>query len=246
MKRLFILFATALMGICAFSQDTVPCPSTLSFKLLDDSDLSQVEVELQLQNNSNNLNGFNIAIGKDVAIQWKKVSNHYFTAKGYGHVILAMLEDVDDTEREELLYEMCDVLHNVSNDKLIIVEILRTLECRFFPALEEPTGIGKFYLDLSGCVNGEYTITAQNKPSGCSFSYTGDGPEGHRPWTADAPVTATFIVENGLVAVKDDPTDVSTIVNDNNDNRIFDLQGRELSRAPESGIYIKNGKKYSK
>lgn len=246
MKKLFSLLAAALMGVCAFSQNTTPCPSILSFKLIDGHDPSQVEIELQLLNASYYLNGFNITVGKDEAMQWKQVNNHCFTAHGYGKVILARLEDVDDSEREELLYEMCDVLHNVYNGNLVIIELLSTLECFYFPALAEPTGIGKFYMDLSECSDGEYTITAANTPLGCSFSFAGNGPEGDRAWTADAPVTSTFIVGNGEVTMKDEPTGVSTIVNDNDDNRIFDLQGRELSRAPESGVYIQNGKKYFK
>lgn len=246
MKKLFTLIAAALMGLCAFSQNTVPCPSILSFKLIDGSDLSQVEVELQLLNASYYLNGFNMAIGKDEAIQWKRVGINYFTANGYGKVILARLEGVDDNEREELLHDMCDVLHNILNDKLIIIELLSTLECRFFPFLGEPTGIGKFYMDMSGCDDGEYTITAENTALGCTFSFTGDGPEGDRAWTADAPVTATFIIENGVVTQERDVTGISTIATDNADNRIFDLQGHELNGVPESGIYIQNGKKYVK
>ena len=45
----------------------------------------------------------------------------------------------------------------------------------------------------------------------------------------------------------EDLTGISTISTDKNvDNRIFDLQGRELQSVPEHGIYIQNGKKYVK
>jgi hypothetical protein len=42
------------------------------------------------------------------------------------------------------------------------------------------------------------------------------------------------------------PEAISTIINDKVDNRIFDLQGRQLKSVPEHGIYIQNGKKYVK
>jgi hypothetical protein len=43
-----------------------------------------------------------------------------------------------------------------------------------------------------------------------------------------------------------EPDAITTITNDKVDNRIFDLQGRELKSVPENGIYIQNGKKYVK
>ena len=64
--------------------------------------------------------------------------------------------------------------------------------------------------------------------------------------------TYTFeLVQEGKAApmlkvTKVEETGISTIINDKADNRIFDLQGRELKSVPETGIYIQNGKKYVK
>jgi len=41
-------------------------------------------------------------------------------------------------------------------------------------------------------------------------------------------------------------TGISYLYNDNGDNRIYDLQGRELKSIPEQGVFIINGKKYVK
>ena len=49
-----------------------------------------------------------------------------------------------------------------------------------------------------------------------------------------------------LKVTKAEETGISTIASDKVDNRIFDLQGRELKSVPEHGIYIQNGKKYVK
>ena len=255
MKKIIILFAVALVGLCANAEvsEFGPCPSQLKFALLNAENPAQVEVELQLVNASHNLNGFNMEIEKaqgSEAVQWKKVSRNYFTAKGYAATILAMLEDSDDDEREELLSEMCDVKNNVKDDHLVIIEILSTLDCRFFPVLENPTGIGKFYLDMSACEDGNFELVAPDTPTGCSFSYTkAPGqevcPEPLTAWTADAPITVTLNKAGDEITQVE--TAISTIAVDQPvDNRIFDLQGRELQSVPEHGIYIQNGKKYVK
>ena len=49
-----------------------------------------------------------------------------------------------------------------------------------------------------------------------------------------------------IVVTLAEPEAISTIINDKVDNRIFDLQGRQLKSVPEHGIYIQNGKKYVK
>ncbi len=371
MKKVFTLFAAALIGLSAFAQEEV-CPSKLNFALLNAENPAQVEIELQLTNASENLNGFNMEILKEEgseAVAFKRVNWKWFTAQGYGTTILQRLDAPDDV-KEEMLSDFCDVQSNWKQavDRLVIIEILKTLDCRFFPVLEEPAGIGKFWLDFSNCEDGDYTITALSTPATMSFSYTG-GVEGTRAWTGDE-VTITlnkagdvitvkgdepqpveydafyltgtfnewnqdvanmtelvsnedgtqytctleledgaefkvvtpvegglkwfggedanqvgyFLINDGLLnnpislidganfkvegagkytitvmqpakglaeplvmMVSKDVTGISTINSDKaGDNRIFDLQGRELQSVPEHGIYIQNGKKYVK
>ena len=205
-----------------------------------DQSADNVGVELMLVNSSLNLNGFNIQIKKDVGsenIQWKQVSRKYFSANGDGHVILARLEDATDDERDDLLNEFCDVLSNVKSDELVIVELLKTNDCRFFPVLNTPTGIGKFYLNMAACEDGVYRIYAPATPTGCAFSYTG-GPEGTVSWTTDEPVEIQ-LSKNGDI-VNAPVMGISVVGIDKNVTGIkyYNLQGIE-SDTPFPGINIK-------
>ena len=268
MKKIFTLFAAAMLGVCAFAQMPETCPSELKLKLLKGDQLNLVKVELQCTNSSLNLNGFNVELdkGESTAV-FRKSGGSAFSAAGYANVILqrwetTMGEDeetgdeievpVTDDMREQKLLEMCDVQSNIkSNGNLVIIELLKTNDCRFFPVLEEPTSIGVFYMNCStlAAKDGEdvpsVTLTAPAIPSRYSFSYTG-GVEGTRAWTPEAPIVFNMEYVDGIVRERV-PDAISTISTDKNvDNRIFDLQGRELQSVPEHGIYIQNGKKYVK
>ena len=232
MKKIFTLFAAVALGFAA------------------------VMIELQLVNSSLNLNGFNMEVGRyavaedgtltaDETMQWAtdEEDEDWVGFSGYGHTILARWEGVTDSKREQQLFKKADLKCSIKDGKLVIIEILSTEECRFFPILEEPAGIARFTLDMSGCADGVYALMSEATPTGCSFSFTG-GPEGNRAWTTDAPIYLELKKDGDKVI----PTAISTIAVDETpaDNRIFDLQGRELNRVPDSGIYIQNGKKYVK
>ena len=252
MKKIFTLFAAATLGLCAYAQMPEVCPSELGLQVLNGENPAQVEVELTLINQSLNLNGFNTELElNNENVLFKKVSRKAFTAAGYADVILARLDDATDEEREELLLEFCDVQSNIkTSGNLVIIELLKTNECRFFPVLDNFTAIGKFWMDWSAVANSkdaanECTILAPAEPARYSFSYTG-GVEGTRAWTPEAPIVFNMEYVDGVVRERV-PDAISTISTDKNvDNRIFDLQGRELQSVPEHGIYIQNGKKYVK
>ncbi len=267
MKKIFTLFAAALVGVCAFAQMPETCPSELSLKLLDGSDPAKATVEVMVVNSSLNLNGFNTELGKlnangedYAAVAWKRAQGaNWFTGKGYANVILARLVEnpdfdwVTDADLEEMLSDMADIKSNKKvteeGDRLVIIELLSTNDVRFFPVLEEPTAVGYFAVDMSALVDAKdaepVTFAAPAIPSRYSFSYTG-GVEGTRAWTPDAPIEYALTVEDGQV-VEPTISAINTISTDKAvDNRIFDLQGRELQSVPEHGIYIQNGKKYVK
>ena len=220
MKKLFTLFAAALLGFCAYAQDTTePCPTVPEFYLLNGDDAANVEIEFGFkQNNSANLNGFNFAIQKPEAATWKKAQGmNWFSAKGYAPYILGCLaenmgESFTDEELEEYLSDMCDVKSNVRvnpdnaedpSQVLVIIEILSTNECRFYP--EGPGKVGKFKIDMSALEDGEYDLHCNATPQGGSFSFTG-GPEGSRAWTIDEELAITLVKTGNVVTVKgDDP-----------------------------------------
>ena len=252
MKKIFTLFAAAFVGLCAFAQD--PCPSVPELTLLNGDDAANVEIELGLkENNSANLNGFNFEFTKPHEATWKRAQGaNYFSGKGYARYILgainldgATADDFTDDELEDMLSDMADIKSNaktVGEEKnLVVIVILSTNDCRFFP--QAPGKVGKCKIDMSALADGEYEIKAEATPETASMSYTG-GVEGTRAWTIDEPLTITLNKNGGSVQVVDA---ISTIAIDQPvDNRIFDLQGRQLQSVPEHGIYIQNGKKYVK
>ncbi|MBR5639030.1 MAG: hypothetical protein IKW83_04625 [Muribaculaceae bacterium] len=265
MKKFFTLLAAAMLGVCAYAQT---CPSEISLKLLDGTNPNLIQVEVMLTNASENLNGFNFELEKTEGspVVFRKSGGNYFSAAGYANVILqrwetTMEEDEDtgdeievpvtDEMREAKLLNMCDVKSNLKQDNLVIIELLSTTECRFFPVLDEPTAIGVFYMRWPATKEDEaevpqVTLSAPSTPSRYSFSYTG-GAEGTVAMTPDAPIEYTLYNVDGVITDEVPQTAISTISTDTNvDNRIFDLQGRELQSVPEHGIYIQNGKKYVK
>ena len=220
MKKLFTLFAAALLGFCAYAQDTTePCPTVPEFYLLNGDDAANVEIEFGFkQNNSENLNGFNFAIQKPAGANWKRVQGaNYFSAKGYAPYILqrinldgATADDFTDDELEEMLSDFLDNKSNVRvnpdnaedpSQVLVIIQILSTLDFRFYPAT--PGKVGKCKIDMSALADGEYEIRAENTPATASMSYTG-GPEGSRAWTIDEPLTITLVKEGNVVTEKAD------------------------------------------
>ena len=218
MKKVFTLFAAALLGLCAFAQEG-PCPSRLYFEPAADE---------QPANNAT-----------------------FLRFSGYGHTILARWEGVTDSKREQQLFKKADLKCNVKEEtgNLVIIELLSTNDCRFFPILteEDDNTIARFTVDFSACgdTREPLILMSDATPQGCSFSYTG-GVEGTVAWTIDAPIVLKLDKIDGIIKKAVD-TGISTINTDQPaDNRIFDLQGRELNCVPESGIYIQNGKKYVK
>ena len=67
MKKVFTLFAAALLGLCAFAQEG-PCPSRLYFEpAADEQPANNATFLLKLVNSSENLNGFNMEVQKPEA-----------------------------------------------------------------------------------------------------------------------------------------------------------------------------------
>ena len=232
-----------------------PCPSALMFSALKESQSSSdIAVELMLVNSSLNLNGFNIEVERASGSESIRFKN--FTASNYANVILQRWEgttwienedgdmeevEITDAVRKQNLSQMCDIKYNEktrSDGKkvFVILEVLSSNDCRFFPALDAPAAVGRMNLDMSSCADGTYKIVAPATPAGCSFSYTG-GPEGTRGWTADAPV------EFSLMKVGDNVyapvLGICTVDVDRNlvTTKYYNLQGIE-SDIPFPGINI--------
>ncbi len=262
MKKFFTLFAAALLGVSAFAQMPETCPSELGMQVKNgaQTSMTNARIQLTLVNSSLNLNGFNT----ELECENENVTFKNFSATNYANVILQRLEgtievedpdtgdmvevEVTDAVRKQVLTTYADIMYNVKdNGNLVMIELLKKNECRFFPVLEEKTAIGEFGIAWTPTAKAgeEATLLAPAIPSRYSFAYTG-GVEGTRAWTPDAPLSIT-LVNDGTQITEKVNTAISTINTDKAvDNRIFDLQGRELQSVPEHGIYIQNGKKYVK
>jgi len=207
MKKLFTLFAAALVGFCAFAQDTEPCPTKLGFvPVTAEQDANNVQLELTLMyNNSDNLNAFNIEVSKTGGewIMLDEITETWLIADGYEANILKAWGKPEATCIANLS-KMCDVMSNVKEDgHLVMIETLKTNACRFFPRVEEgePLPIGKFAIDLSACEDGDYTLNAPGQSALLAFSYTG-GEEAHGSWFSDEDVEIVLTKTGDKVTVK--------------------------------------------
>lgn len=255
MKKIFSLFAAALIGLSVSAQE---CPTESMMSLLNGEDAANVEIELGLSKNASSwLEGFMFSVSKPEGATWKKAyDENYFTAQGYAPYILGNLasgmgEDLTDEELEEYLYEACDILGLLRGDNLDLIEVLLWNDSRFFPAC--PGKVGKFAIDMSALEDGEYELRSENTPNGTNLLYGGASEQSC--WLLDEPMVITLTKQDNTVFEKRSTpafyvsslSGISTVATDAAvDSRIFDLQGRELQSAPEHGIYIQNGKKYVK
>lgn len=255
MKKIITLIAAALAGLAVSAQD---CPTESMLYLLNGDDAANVEIELGLsKQNSATLIGFNFEITKPDGAEWKTVDGEdYFTAHGYAPYIMGCFNEnsgfnLTDEQLEQYLYQCCDVLNSLKNDKLRIIETLYSIYCRFYPAY--PGKVGKFAIDMSALEDGEYELFADNTPEGGTMIYK-QGPNGQDVWQINEPMVLTLMKQGNTVIEKSSIratfvsqlSGISTIMTDKADNRIFDLQGRELKSVPEHGVYIQNGKKHVK
>ena len=252
MKKIIILWAFILSLCVAYAQGPGsgwPCPSMLYFQPLHETGKAH-KYKLRLAffyNKSQNLNSFNIKISKPDSARWvvvDKENDSYFTAKGYGKNILARWEGKTDEEREEELSQLCDVFSFLDLDgSLIAFEVLRTSNCRFFPAGVN-IAVGEFAVDLTDCEDGSCIIEAINKDYYYAFYYIG-GVEGDCMWTADDPVVLELYKQGDLVSIypwfpMDDYDGVEEVEKDKSvaSVRYYNLAGVE-SAQPVKGVNLK-------
>ena len=193
------------------------------------------------------MNGFVLAISKsDPSMKWAvvdKENDTYFSTKGYGKNILARLEGKTDDERDAELEQYCDIYIHDMNEQLTIVEILKTLDCRFFPA-GYAIEVGEFAVDLSDCEDGLYSIYSLAEPQEYSFSYTG-GVEGTCAWTP-ADYIELYLYKGGdLVSIRpwfplDDFDGIEDVIKPKTiaSVKYYNLAGVE-SAEPQPGVSIK-------
>lgn len=252
MKKITILLAFIVSFCVAYSQGPgtgYPCPSSLGLDCFHKTGKThKYKLRLELNNDSQNLNGFNLKLSKtDPSMKWVVVDKDkgtYFTTKGYEKNILARLEGKTDEELEEEFEQYCEVKsHNGNDGRLTIIELLLTYECRYFPVGYDIT-VGELAVDLSDCEDGEYSIYAETMPLDYGFAYTG-GVEGTCGWVADNPLQLVLYKQGDLVSIypwfpMDDYDGVEEVEKTKSiaSVRYYNLAGVE-SAEPFDGVSIK-------
>ena len=252
MKKCILLLAMAVAVFTIFAQS--PCPSSLRFKIPGDiGKADNLIIEVSLINTSENLNAFNLYVYKDPQVQWIVVdedTNEYFTAKGYGKNILARWEGVTDEEREAELDQHCVIRSNRYDNRLLILEILSTNECRFFPTsdyYDSDIHIGRFAVDVSNLEDGYYhsdvlNVYNSNTNDYC-FSYTG-GIEGTCAIVANEQIACDIYRKGEYASFHYIPDDYSSIEDvdiakkKETSVKYYNIAGME-SAEPQQGMNIK-------
>ena len=248
MKKIFTLFAAALLGLGAFAQDFDPTEGCQTWMSLyrTNSDAAKVEIEVQMKNLVNNCNSFELLLRRSSeSMQWKNVDGlKKFSCKGYEPVVLGALteadgETIDDAMRTELFADFCDVTQGVKDGNLLAIVLLKAPSgvntgtyTRQFPVFENPTAIGKFAVDMSGCADGEYKIFANRVPGENSYSYNGVNHYVINPETDD-PVEITLVKTGDVIDA------INTIETMKNVTSVkyYNVQGIE-SATPFDGVNI--------
>ncbi len=252
MKKIIILGAFIVSFCFAYTQGPgagYPCPSSLYLENFHKTGKAhKFRLWLMLDNESQNLNGFNLRLSKsDPSIKWVVVDKDkgtYFTTKGYEKNILARLDGQTVEELEEEFEQYCEVKSHIGNDDVLtIIELLLTYECRYFPA-GYAIAVGELAVDLSDSEDGVYSIYAETTPLDYGFSYTG-GVEGTCGWVADYPLQLVLYKQGDLVSVwpwfpLDDYDGVEELEKTKSVKsvRYYNLAGIESSE-PQPGMNIK-------
>lgn len=249
MKKIFTLFAAALLGLGAFAQDFDPTEGCQTWMSLyrTNSDAAKVEIEVQMKNLVNNLNSFDLLLQKSSdAMNWKNIKGtKKFSCEGYEAVILSELtevdgEAIDDDGRAEMFNDFVDAKSSIKNGNLFITVVLKKDDAslntgtwaRQWPVFENPTAVGKFAVDMSGCADGEYKIWADRTPTDNSYSYLGVPHYVINP-DSDDPVEITLVKTGDVIDA------INTIETMKNVTSVkyYNVQGIE-SATPFDGVNI--------
>jgi len=226
MKKIFTLFAAALVGVCAFAQTT-----KLVYVAEEGTDPAMAKILVNVENSRDNLNTIQQGIVPQEGVTFVKsgtgMKKAYFF--GNGAYILAMYPDVTDDDRNTYLTDFADVMSNVNNGNLIIVTGLKTQDCYVYPAYDG--NLGYFTVDVSAMPDGDIQIGTLSADPNLSTYGTADAQSNaveetpimiHKDGNNISPVTGISVVD----AVKN----VTSV-------KYYNLQGIE-SATPFDGVNI--------
>lgn len=160
MKKLFTLFAAALVGLSAFAFTEGNTKIKLDAK--KDQSAANTEVQLNLYNSNDDLNAIQLGILAENGAEFKMTmdedeNEHYIWLNGA--YILTNWEGKSDNWKNKNVYANMLFGENVADGKLTLLMNMNKAECYTYPAADGI--IGYFVMDLSNVPDGEGVTIAK-------------------------------------------------------------------------------------
>ena len=232
MKKLFTLFAAALVGVSAFA--FTEGNTKLVYTVAADQDPAATEITVDLQNSNDDLNGIQQGIIPEAGAEFIKtgtgMQKKYFW--GNGAYILAMFPDVTDEDRNANLDSFCDVKQDINDGRLVVVTLLSTNDCFVYPAYDG--NLGRFTMNLSALEDGNDILVATLSENPEHSNFADASAVSHNVERTEIRVNKA----NGKVGpVVVDAISVVDAAKDVTSVKYFNLQGVE-SATPFDGVNI--------
>ena len=158
MKKLFTLFAAALVGVSAFA--FTEGNTKLVYTVAADQDPAATEITVDLQNSNDDLNAVQQGIIPEAGVEFIKtgtgMNKKYFWPNAA--YILAMFPDATDEDRVTYFGDFANNEQAINGDRLVVVLQLKTNECWVYPAYDG--NLGYFTMNLSALEDGNDILVA--------------------------------------------------------------------------------------
>lgn len=237
MKKLFTLFAAALVGVSAFA--FTEGNTKISIQGKHDQPVANTEVQLNLFNSNDDLNSIQLSILPKNDAQFKMTmdedeNEHYIWLNGA--YLLTNWEGKSDNWKNKNVYANMMFGESIKDGALTLLMNMNKTECYTYPAADGI--IGYFVMDLSAVPDGEGVEIARIENAFAKSSFGDTSAKGYN--IVDE---ANQVAEDGYMITVDKAGDVVSAINvvETSKNvasvKYFNLQGIE-SATPFNGVNI--------
>ena len=231
MKKLFTLFAAALVGVSAFA--FTEGNTKAEFKVARNQDAAQTQIDINILNSNEDLNTIQLGILPENGAQFVKMGTglkKYYVDYNGAYVLANLMPgEATDEDREAYLADYAACQSNVKDGMLVILTNFITADVQTFPATDGTLGF--FMMDLTAVPDGE-SVTIARVDSQYKNSNFGDtSAKGYPAFEEDVLINVTKA--DGIVSainVVETSKNVASV-------KYFNLQGIE-SATPFDGVNI--------
>ena len=231
MKKLFTLFAAALVGVSAFA--FTEGNTKAEFKVARNQDAAQTQIDVNILNSNEDLNTIQLGILPENGAQFVKMGTglkkYYFDYNGAYVLANLMPGEATDEDREASLADFAACQSNVKDGMLVLLTNFITADVQTYPATDG--NLGFFMMDLTAVPDGE-SVTIARVDSQYKNSNFGDtNSKGYAAFEEDVLINVTKA--DGVVSainVVETSKNVASV-------KYFNLQGIE-SATPFNGVNI--------